>query len=156
MVKGAGTWIFLSGGGWGSFSRFSLSFCFSLECGAPAFPRTFARTWAHLICLPNINYNKWTNWKSCVSFCWLSVSSICPTQHRLYQRKVDVGMLNTVKNVLAEASSVSPSSKQLKAGSGIPLTQSLRRSVYPHQPFVSTVHVPALRWCSPALVLTDD
>ena len=32
--------------------------------------------------------------------------------HRLYQRKVDVDMLNAVKSVLADVSSVSPSSEQ--------------------------------------------
>ena len=31
---------------------------------------------------------------------------------RTYQRKVDVDMLNTVKSVLADVSSVSPSSEQ--------------------------------------------
>ena len=33
-------------------------------------------------------------------------------KHTMYQCKVDVDMLNTVKSVLAEVSSVSPSSKQ--------------------------------------------
>ena len=31
----------------------------------------------------------------------------------MYQRKVDVDMLNTVKSVLADVSSVSPSSEQI-------------------------------------------
>ena len=48
MVKGAGGGgvlkYFYLVDGWGSFSRFSRSFCFSLECGAPAFTRMFART----------------------------------------------------------------------------------------------------------------
>ena len=35
----------------------------------------------------------------------------------MYQRKVDVDMLNTVKSVLAEVSSVSPSSEQRKLSS---------------------------------------
>ena len=34
-----------------------------------------------------------------------------PVKRTMYQRKVDVDMLNAVKNVLADVSSVSPSSE---------------------------------------------
>ena len=50
-------------------------------------------------------------------------------KRRMYQRKVDVDMLNALKSVLADVSSVSPSSEQ---------RHSLRRSAYPHQPYVDT------------------
>ena len=33
-------------------------------------------------------------------------------KHTMYQRKVDVDMLNAIKSVLADVSSVSPSSEQ--------------------------------------------
>ena len=39
----------------------------------------------------------------------------------MYQRKVDVDMLNAVKSVLADVSSVSPSSEQRLAYSQLPL-----------------------------------
>ena len=44
-------------------------------------------------------------------------------KRRMYQRKVDVDMLNAVKSVLADVSSVSPSSEQS----------------FPHQPYVNTL-----------------
>ena len=37
--------------------------------------------------------------------------------NELYQLKVDVGMLNTKKNYLADGSSVSPSSEQINTSS---------------------------------------
>ena len=52
----------------------------------------------------------------------------------MYQRKVDVDMLNAVKSVLADVSSVSPSSEQREP------THSLRRLAYPHQPYVDTLY----------------
>ena len=52
----------------------------------------------------------------------------------MYQRKVDVDMLNVVKSMLADVSSVSPSSEQ---------TYSLRRSAYPHQPRVDSLYILA-------------
>ena len=57
----------------------------------------------------------------------------------MYQRKVDLDMLNAVKNVLADVSSVSPSSEQ---------RHSLRRSVYPHQPYVDTLYVLTVKLVS--------
>ena len=50
------------------------------------------------------------------------------------QRKVDVNMLNAVKSVLADVSSVSPSSELRQP------THSLRRSAYPHQLYVDTFY----------------
>ena len=61
----------------------------------------------------------------------------------MYQRKVDVDMLNAVKSVLADVSSVSPSSErvQLLSSKRQP-THSLRRpAYYPHQPYVDTLYV---------------
>ena len=46
-------------------------------------------------------------------------------KRRMYQRKLDVEMLNAVKSVLADVSSISPP---------------LRRSAYPHQPYVDTLY----------------
>ena len=56
----------------------------------------------------------------------------------MYQRKVYVDMLNAVKSLLADVSSVSP----------------LQRSAYPHQPYVDILYVllPCRR--RPKLVLT--
>ena len=54
----------------------------------------------------------------------------------MYQRKVDVNMLNAVKSMLATYS-----------------THSLRRSAYPHQPYVDTLYVRPRRR-RPKLVLT--
>ena len=73
--------------------------------------------------------------------------------YRLYQRKVDVDILNAVRNVLADVSSVSHCSDE-----GVTLetlTHILRRSVYPHQPFVDTVYVPPFHRHRPTLVLTE-
>ena len=36
-------------------------------------------------------------------------------KHTMYQRKVDVDMLNAVKSVLADVSSISPSSEEVSA-----------------------------------------
>ena len=68
----------------------------------------------------------------------------------MYQRKVDVDMLNAVKSVLADVSSVSPSSEQ----ANVRKVSSLRHSAYPHQPYVDTLYVlpPCRR--RPKLVLT--
>ena len=57
----------------------------------------------------------------------------------MYQRKVDVDMLEAVRSVLADVSSVSPSSEQrtLKCLKHQP-THSLRHSAYPHQLYVDT------------------
>ena len=71
----------------------------------------------------------------------------------MYQRKVDVDMLSAVKSVLADVSSVSPSSDWSKADKGLTLETSANivlfmawRSAYPHQPYVDTLHVlPPLR-----------
>ena len=57
-----------------------------------------------------------------------------------YQRRVDVDMLNTVKSVLADVSSVSPSSEQREP------THSLRRLAYPHQPYVDTLYTSPLEF----------
>ena len=46
---------------------------------------------------------------------------MCVVKRRMYQRKVDVDILNAVKSVLA--------------------THSSRRSAYPHQPYVDTFYV---------------
>ena len=66
----------------------------------------------------------------------------------MYQHKVDVDMLNAVKSVLADVSSVSPSSELRQP------THSLRRSAYPHQLYVDTlialITLPAS--CQPHLI----
>ena len=67
----------------------------------------------------------------------------------MYQGKVDVDMLNTVKSLLDDISSVSPSSEQKQKP-----THSLRRSAYPHQPHVDTLYVLPPRRRRPKLVLT--
>ena len=62
----------------------------------------------------------------------------------MYQRKVDVDMLNAVKSVLADVSSVSPLSEQraLCSDEGLTLSQhTLRRSAYPHLPYVDTLYI---------------
>ena len=66
----------------------------------------------------------------------------------MYQRKVDVDMLYAVKSVLADVSSVSPSSELRQP------THSLRRSAYPHQLYVDTLYVLPPRRRRPKLVLT--
>ena len=64
----------------------------------------------------------------------------------MYQRKVDVDMLNTVKSVLADVLSVSPSSEQRQRAlmkgqhSKHQPTHSLKHSAYPHQPYVDTLY----------------
>ena len=65
----------------------------------------------------------------------------------MYQRKVDVDMLNAVKSVLADVSSVSPSSETSA-------NNSLRCSAYPHQPYVDKLYVLPPRRRRPKLVLT--
>ena len=60
----------------------------------------------------------------------------------MYQRKVDVDMLNAVKSVLADVSSVSPSSEQSSV------------SAYPHQPYADTLFVLPPRRRRPKLVHT--
>ena len=75
----------------------------------------------------------------------------------VYQRKVDVDMLNVVKSrVLADVSSVSPSSEQklFCSDEGLTLETSGRRSAYPHQPYVDTLRVLPPRRRRPKLVLT--
>ena len=62
---------------------------------------------------------------------------------RMYQRKVDVDMLNAVKSLLADVSSISPSSEQ-----------SYNIKTYPHQPHVDTFFVLPLRRRRLKLVLT--
>ena len=54
----------------------------------------------------------------------------------MYQREVDVDTLNAVKSLLADVSSVSPSSEQRNVSQ-----QTLRLSTYPHQPYVDTFFV---------------
>ena len=58
----------------------------------------------------------------------------------MYQRKVYVDILNAIKSVLADVSSVSPLSEQrtLVPKSKLEPTHSLRHSAYPHQPYVDT------------------
>ena len=77
----------------------------------------------------------------------------------MYQRKVDMDMLNAVKIKLADVSSVSPSSEQsfaLTKGyrSKRQPTRTLRRLAYPHQPHVDTLYVLPPRRRRPKLVFT--
>ena len=60
-------------------------------------------------------------------------------EHRLDQRKVDVDTLNTVKHVLAEVSSVSPSSEQLLVINTF-ITAQIQHN-YPHEYFVDTIYI---------------
>ena len=62
----------------------------------------------------------------------------------MYQRKVDVDMLNAVKSALADVSSVSPSSEKRRRANARNVSQhvhSLQRSTYPHQPYVDTLYL---------------
>ena len=45
----------------------------------------------------------------------------------MYQREVDVDMLNAVKSVLADVSSVSPSSEHKSSGEGLTLETSANK-----------------------------
>ena len=47
--------------------------------------------------------------RTSVDLCWCNEQN-----NELYQLKVDLGMLNTVKNELADVLSISPSSGQLR------------------------------------------
>ena len=64
----------------------------------------------------------------------------------MYQREVDVDMLNAVKSLLADVSSVRPSSeRQALRLFAVANARRKRRSAYPHQPHVDTFCVLPLR-----------
>ena len=59
----------------------------------------------------------------------------------MYQRKIDVDMLNAVKSMLADVSNVSP----LCSDEGLTLETSANTLfTYPHQPYVDTLYVVLL------------
>ena len=78
----------------------------------------------------------------------------------MYQRKVDVDMLNAIKSVLAHVLSISPSSEQRAESlvtcedEGLTLKTSANTSAYPHQPYVDTLYILPPRRRRPKLVLT--
>ena len=76
----------------------------------------------------------------------LDCIGVTVSNNRLYQQKVDVDMLNTIKNVLADISTISPLSLRHCSDEGqhskYQLTHSLQHSAYPHQPFIiDTVYI---------------
>ena len=89
-------------------------------------------------------------------------SRICRLYTRtIYKHKVDVDVLNAVKSVLADFSSISSSSEQRskeallwRRANARNVTHSLRRSAYSHQPYVDRLYVLPPRRRRPKLVLT--
>ena len=67
-------------------------------------------------------------------------SKITMKNNELYQPKVDVGMLNTVKIYWADLSSVSPLCSDEGLNSKRQLNKSSRCLTYPHQLSVDTIH----------------
>ena len=88
------------------------------------------------------NMKKKQNASTCIILCakWQTFKKPKTKICTIYQRKVNVDMLNAVKSVLADVSSVSPSSEQ-RGDDGSPI-------------IVDTLYVLPSCWCRPKLVLT--